>query len=351
MHYKRSFGISVCKKCGFGFFKNVTLIKPLPNYEVLPCDIPLVLKGNEIDIDDELLPDPIYINERTNIIRQLFLRCNLMKINMESRYLAIFYLDQYFSSKRPSISPINYDLYSAVCVLLAAKIREVDTKTPFASEIKKFRDTKWNMRDLKRVEIQISEFFEWQLHYFTFFDYLEHFIFFGILFNTDCCNYANTKSSEVISTCASQNSFTNPEDRNLVHVKINEIMIMNKSEKKNMKQQCYDANDNTESNNDHTENNSVVDDNYDKDIVYTSAHKKERAISFSAKKSRSEMSPQKSEVLIANLEQGMQRNLASKLEERCQQIAKCISHDIPFQSFRQMHLALAIIKFVRNEFG
>ena len=47
-------------------------------------------------------------------------------------------------------------------------MREVDMKIPFASDIRKFHDSNWTVRELKKMEIQIAENFEWNIGFITF---------------------------------------------------------------------------------------------------------------------------------------------------------------------------------------
>lgn len=64
------------------------------------------------------------------------------------------------------------------------------------------------------------------------------------------------------------------------------------------------------------------------------------------------MSPSdNTELLVVKIEQKAQRKLAHKIEDRCFEISKRVLDDIPLNSFGQMNMALAILKFVRNEFG
>jgi len=63
------------------------------------------------------------------------------------------------------------------------------------------------------------------------------------------------------------------------------------------------------------------------------------------------MSPEKTELLVSKIEQKAQRKLAHKIEDRCFEISKRVLDDIPLNTFRQLHMALAILNFVRSEFG
>jgi hypothetical protein len=59
-------------------------------------------------------------------------------------------------------------------------MREVDVKTPYANEIKRYRDNMWGMGDLKQVEIEIADALGWNLGFLTYWDYLEHYLSIGV---------------------------------------------------------------------------------------------------------------------------------------------------------------------------
>lgn len=56
-------------------------------------------------------------------------------------------------------------------------------------------------------------------------------------------------------------------------------------------------------------------------------------------------------MLVSRFDQRVQRSLAHKMEDRCFELAKRVLDDIPLNTFRQLHMAFAIIKLVRKEFG
>lgn len=244
--------------------------------------------------------------------------------------MTIYCLDHFYGGKE---TPVNkFDLYSAAVLLICAKMREVDTKTPFASEIKRFSDTQWNMQKLKEAEIVVSLFFDWNFMFFTYFDYLEHFCSMGILFSSDSVMSNNIKSSAIVSTCTSQHSFTTPEEH-LIRKKFDAYL--------DSEQKQHDDNDG----------------DFENHIVHSSedfSHKNQRHYSFSTNKKTctlEEFSPERREFLVSTLDQSTQRSMASKLEERCFELANKILHDMLLSGFVQINMALAILKFVRKEFG
>ena len=99
-------------------------------------------------------------------------------------------------------------------------MREVDQKIPFATDVKKFADSNWTMRELKKMEIQIANAFDWNFGFLTYFDYLEHICNLGVLFNTDMIDSENQKNFNILSTKdCTPNTFLTPEDRLMNKIK------------------------------------------------------------------------------------------------------------------------------------
>lgn len=130
---------------------------------------------------------------RQKIIKQLIVRADDMKCNQECRYFTAYVQDHFLSAKatRNSYITEKFDLYSAASFLISTKMREVDIKTAYASEVKKYKDNYWTVRDLKKAEIEIAEYFDWNFQYLTYYDYLEHYLNIGILFSSDSIKKSN----------------------------------------------------------------------------------------------------------------------------------------------------------------
>ena len=93
--------------------------------------------------------------------------------------------------------------------MIAAKTRETDQKTPYATEIKKLKENIWTKAELKQAEIRIANYFEWNMHFFTFFDYIQNYLSTGILFSSDIL--LNSKSESIKST-ASKSGFSSQQN-------------------------------------------------------------------------------------------------------------------------------------------
>jgi hypothetical protein len=72
----------------------------------------------------------------------------------------------------------------------------------------------------------------------------------------------------------------------------------------------------------------------------------------SGKKKGNSMSPEGTRIITMNkFDQRIQRTLSNKMEDRCFELAKRVLDDFPLNSFKQLHMAFAIVKIVRMEFG
>lgn len=105
-----------------------------------------------------------------------------------------------FLSNKDSISlGASFDkcsLYSTAALFLAAKMREIDIKTPFASEIPKLEGNHWKPEDLRKAEVVISNYFGWNLCFTTAYDVLKELLYFGTICMTD---YAKQNQTTVSS--------------------------------------------------------------------------------------------------------------------------------------------------------
>ena len=152
--------LSFCNMCNFGFYKNTTIIRPLEKAQKqLPKELPTFRCAENLPISEKNLtnetesnPGYSFLKFREKMMRQLFDRVDIMQLNKESRYLATYLQDYFFSGelKNSQRQPMDigkiflkWDLYSAAALLLSSKVREVDNQIPYASEVKRFHDNFW----------------------------------------------------------------------------------------------------------------------------------------------------------------------------------------------------------------
>jgi hypothetical protein len=186
-------GLAICKSCGYGFYNNCSIIKPYQTSEFVVKDMPDYIDRQIVDLfnnaDYKLDCNSELISEecRETMIDQLIKRSKIMKLNEECQYLSIYLWDYFYSknSARHFGQKKKCDIYNATALLLAAKMREVDLKTPYASEIRKLKDNSFTKKDLKDAEIVLANFFDWNFLFFTVYDYVQHCLNVGVLFGSD----------------------------------------------------------------------------------------------------------------------------------------------------------------------
>lgn len=137
-----------------------------------------------------------------------------MKQDLEATYLGIYLVDRFFLANTNLYTSLSKsDIFSAACLMLGGKMREVNTKTPYASEVKRFEDIDFEVGDLKKAEIIVSKAFDWEFHFFTFYDYLLHFLFLGALFSSDIIMVSNSISTKGITELVNEET-TGTNSRN-----------------------------------------------------------------------------------------------------------------------------------------
>jgi hypothetical protein len=220
--------------------------------------------------------------------------------------------------------------------------------------------TVWSFKELKEKEIVISEFFDWNLCFYTYFDYLEHFTNIGILYSTDLVEPSNTKSKNVHgsgrSIVGSFNSFTTPDDRLMrprnLSLMQDQLETMNheSSHRKYSNTDLRETENTTNKTSEEVDANSLY--NGGQMSEFDLSAQKNRIFCSSEKKApRSYVSLDREGVMVSRFDQRTQRSLAMKMEDRVFELAKRMLDDFPVPTFRQMHMAFAIVKFVRKEFG
>jgi hypothetical protein len=185
--------LSICESCGYGFFQKNTIIKPYQSSKFLLRDIPKFIDSQILDLFNNPAykpdTDPSITNPecRELMVDQLIKRSKIMKLDQECQYLSIYLWDYFYSKNyaRLFTQKKKCDIYNATALLLAAKMREVSIKTPYASEIRKLKDNTFTKKDLKDAEIVVANYFEWNFFYFTVYDYVEHCVSVGVLFGSD----------------------------------------------------------------------------------------------------------------------------------------------------------------------
>ena len=333
--------LSICKSCGYGFYNEITIIRPHEATNYVQKDIPKFIDSQVVDLFNNPVYkcesdfEIIYFDWRDLMIDQLIKRSKIMKLNEESQYLSIYLWDyfyaknstKYFSQKKMC------DVYNATSLLIAAKMREVDLKTPYASEIRKLKDNSFTKNDLKSAEIVLAGYYDWNFLYFTVYDYVQHCFKLGILFSNDSLGEVPLVeiSESVNPSTASKSKLSSPEytsqengSPELSPSQLDGRSISDpKAEDYNFDSRNFGEGDSP-------------------DCIPRTRYNK---IS-----SKNQKIPSQG-VFVEHLKQDKQRNLVMKIEDRCMELVKQVSHEIPMVNYNQASMALAIIRYVRREFG
>lgn len=308
------------------------------------------------------LEDDVYEAEnfyRNHMIDKIIKRAKIMKINLESRYLSVYIMDYYFKGNTRDLAiKKNCDVYAAGFLLLGSKMREVDTKTPYAVEIKRLKEEYFSCKEVKKIELKIAQYFDWNLHFLTLFDYLEHCTTLGILLSTDVC------SKDTIDKFIDKMSPVTP---NLKDLKGKSTNFAKGLRSKGTVPSKDSLEENSSSNNGLSGEEQMTERYLESDIanLYTPKQnvknpnqkhlvqsnktikkKKLEAVQKTATKKTT-----KTDVCVEDLDQPVQKLLAKELNEKCLELAEKVMDCIPFAKFNQANMALAIVRYARRKLG
>lgn len=76
-----------------------------------------------------------------------------LKLSANSLFLAVQFLDYFVATKK--VDSIQYRLYGATCLMLAAKSIELDERIPFISKLRRFTYLPYGTLDFRRCECQV----------------------------------------------------------------------------------------------------------------------------------------------------------------------------------------------------
>lgn len=107
-------------------------------------------------------------------------------LSLNTAHLSITYLDFIMNS-----DPLLYSqmqLFSATCILLAAKSIELDERIPFIPKLKKYAAPVYQIQDFKACEQKILTLLDWDLQLATNLDIMEYYLSQGVIFSNDEIN-------------------------------------------------------------------------------------------------------------------------------------------------------------------
>ncbi|CAD8054744.1 unnamed protein product [Paramecium sonneborni] len=124
-----------------------------------------------------------YLKQRLSLIDYIIEWSEKLSLSINSLFLAVQFLDYFVSSKNSD--PLQYRLYAATCLMLAAKTIELDEKIPFISKLRRYTYLPYPTQDFRKCECQIIKSFNWNLQYTTIIDWAETALSLGIVYEQD----------------------------------------------------------------------------------------------------------------------------------------------------------------------
>ncbi|CAD8137460.1 unnamed protein product [Paramecium pentaurelia] len=124
-----------------------------------------------------------YQKQRLSLIDYMIEWSEKLKLSMNSLFLAVQFLDYFVSQKK--VDPVQYRLYGATCLMLAAKSIELDERIPFISKLRRYTYLPYATLDFRRCECQIIKQLNWNLQCTTLIDWAEAVISLGIVYQQD----------------------------------------------------------------------------------------------------------------------------------------------------------------------
>ena len=97
-----------------------------------------------------------------------------------------------WSQKDAKVPRLKLIQIAHCCILIASKLRERDIYCPMISHILAAGDFISSDKSLKKTEIEMSNYYDWNFVILTFYDHLEHFLAFGVLFEDDLVDVRST---------------------------------------------------------------------------------------------------------------------------------------------------------------
>ncbi|CAD8138994.1 unnamed protein product [Paramecium pentaurelia] len=124
-----------------------------------------------------------YQRQRLSLIDYMMEWSEKLGLSINSLFLAVQFLDYFVSQKK--VDPIQYRLYGATCLMLAAKSIELDERIPFISKLRRYTYLPYATIDFRKCECQIIKQFNWNLQYTTLIDWAETVMSLGIVYEQD----------------------------------------------------------------------------------------------------------------------------------------------------------------------
>ncbi|CAD8208333.1 unnamed protein product [Paramecium pentaurelia] len=190
----------ICKECGI-FLNN-------PNTRVYKT---LKMKFNAyfnpIKVLQSILSEGLPkgpAKHRQQIIEFILQASERLNLSLNTSFLAINYIDEYFS--KITINENQTYLFVATALMLAAKAQELDERVPFISKLKRYASmtnhpeiNQYSIQEYKFAERSLIQTMEWKLQRVTLLDRIEAILSFGVIDDDDSLGQQQQKENKDIS--------------------------------------------------------------------------------------------------------------------------------------------------------
>ena len=142
-------------------------------------DILLEMRGKEmVQMRPSHPDDSCYIRCRRTLVVWMLQVCEELEFTNGTAFQAIGLMDRVFVSERlnDASKQGSFQLIAMACIMIAAKLEEVDAKVPTLCYLNDLSDNTYTVRALQQAEVSILQFLQWNLHFITPICYMKYFL-------------------------------------------------------------------------------------------------------------------------------------------------------------------------------
>jgi len=139
--------------------------------------------------------NPEYAQVRQNYVEWLLELAEKLRISPNSAHLGVYLLDIVMFKEPTLVAKIQ--LYTPICLLLAAKTIELDERIPFIPKLRRYANPSFSIDDYTKAELHVLDLVDWNCQFSSTLELNEFFMCQGVLFSTDEVNEnMNSQASE-----------------------------------------------------------------------------------------------------------------------------------------------------------
>jgi len=127
--------------------------------------------------------NPEYAQVRQTYVEWLLELAEKLRISSNSAHLGVYLLDIVMFKEPALVSKIQ--LYTAICLLLAAKTIELDERIPFIPKLRRYANTSFSIDDYTKAELHVLDLVDWNCQFSSALELNEFFMCQGVLCSTD----------------------------------------------------------------------------------------------------------------------------------------------------------------------